>query len=516
MGKVFEMLRIVVTEGRKFAARCWGAIGPLLLWVPPVAAVLWFAWDIPRMNGNYALKEAGQVEADSVVSQPLFSYYLDRSLSMRGFAAASDGTMGRLADILTDVNQSRGDNSRFFFCDSTVSAADSRSFYDYMRDGSAIKDYYDGLTDDSDEDTGLSTEGVTGSELTQKLESLNLANLFTYPTVEGYRYEDNDENVNIIITDLNFYLSGSGEDRPDQLLAEFARQVAEHASSADLCIYHLQSSFVGLRDDAYSEADPLRLPSVPYFVIVLAKNTGAFDDYLAQFEGAMSKYGLSYSDKFMMKSDPIQGRQAISFEEEAFFDPEATVRSGFNFANGLVKDRPDTTIGLQLLEGSSGGALLQLPVSAMNGLLPGAATQSSLLESAFEVKVSTVSPNWVDRFGESRPGAVPTPVCRAYTASYRDQDCLHLAFSAEAPAERRHWPWKNYYVTDIQFYLRNIAFSMPDWVEELNITDGVDSDGKVRGLSSFFQTLLDAKGTDYANLPERQRYLGSVAVYVSY
>lgn len=501
---------------KRLLCRLYKQIKPLVLWVPLVLLCLFLVWIFPYMNGNYMLKEVGKVTPDSNVPQPVYSYYLDRSPSMQGFMNSSNGTMDELAMALTDVNQRNGDNSRFFFCDSAIRTEDSQVFYNCLQNGDAIGSYYDSFSVNGDEDVGLSTEGISEDILRQELESLNLSNLFAYPTVDGYRYENEEKNVNIIITDLNFFLPSSGIDRHDQLLDEFSRRLAEQASFSNICIYHLESGFYGARDDAFADTTQLELANAPYFVIVLAQNVRAFETYLEELENSLSKYELTYSDKFVMKTDPSQGSQVIAFDEKAFFDSEATVRSGFNFANGLLKPRSENVIGLQLLEGQDSTASLRLPMMALHELLPGVATQSDSAESSFDVRISVARPGLFDLHHRDAPDLENVSICRAYVSDYHGTPYLFLDFSADSTKVPKSWVYKNYYVVDIQFFMRKIVFSIPDWVEELNTVDGMISVGKVRGLSSFFQKLLTAKGEDYARLPENQRYLGSVAIYVTY
>ena len=501
---------------KSFLYRIYKQIKPVVLWIPFVLLCLLLVWNFPNMNGNYTLKEVGRLAPDSDVSQPVYSYYLDRSPSMQGFMNSSNGTMDELAMALTDVNQRNGDNNRFFFCDSSIRTEDTQVFYNCLQNGDSIGSYYDSFSVNGDEDVGLSTEGISEDILRQELEGLNLSNLFIYPTVDGYRYENEEKNVNIIITDLNFFLPSSGIDRHDQLLDEFLRQLAEQVSSSNICIYHLESGFYGARDDAFADATQLEIASAPYFVIVLAQNVRAFETYLEELENSLSKYELTYSDKFVMKTNPSQGSQVIAFDEEAFFDSESTVRSGFNFANGLLKPRSENVIGLQLLEGQDGVASLRLPMMALHELLPGIVTQSDSAENSFDVRISFARPGLFDLHHIDAPDLENVSSCRAYVSDYHGTPYLFLDFSTDSKKVPKSWVYKNYYVADIQLFMRKIVFSTPSWVEELSTIDGMGSDGKVRGLNDFFQQLLAAKGEDYARLPENQRYLGSVAIYVSY
>lgn len=511
-----ENRRVRAVKREQFLGRLYKQIKPLILWVPLALLCLFLVWSFPKMNGNYTLKEVGRMSSDPEVLQPIYSYYLDHSPSMQGFMNASNGTMDQLASALTDVNQRNGDNSRFFFCDSSIRTEDTRVFYSCLQNGEAIGSYYDSLSVDGDANIDLSTDGISEDALSQELETLNLSNLFIYPTVDGYRYENDEENVNIIITDLNFFLPSSGVDRHDQLLEELSLRLVEQASSSNICIYHLESGFSGARDDAFADTTRIEFASVPYFVIVLARNAQVFDDYLEELENALSKYEMSYSDKFVMKTYPSQEGQVITFDEEAFFDFETTVRSSFNFANGLIEPRSDSVIGLQLLEGQDSAASLRLPVMALSELLPGVAIQSNSAESSFDVRTSVARPGLFDLRHRDAPDLETVSSCRAYVSDYHGTPYLFLDFSADSRAVPKSWAYKNYYVVDIQFFIQKIVFSVPDWVEKLNTADGTSSDGHVRGLSSFFQQLLTAKGADYARLPENQRYLGSVAIYVSY
>lgn len=500
---------------KSFLYRVYKQIKPVLLWIPLVLLCLFLVWNSPNMNGNYTLKEVGKVVTDFDVSQPVYSYYLDRSPSMQGFMNSSDGTMDELAMALTDVNQRNGDNNRFFFCDSSIRIEDTQVFYNCLQNGDAIGSYYDSFSVYGDENVSLSTEGISEDILRQELEGLNLSNLFVYPTVDGYRYENGEKNVNIIITDLNFFLPSSGIDRHDQLLDEFLRRLAEQVSSSNICIYHLESGFYGARDDAFADVAQLEIASVPYFVIVLAQNVRTFETYLEELENSLSKYELTYSDKFVMKTNPSQGSQVIAFDEEAFFDSEVTVRSGFNFANGLLKPRSENVIGLQLLGGQD-VASLRLPMMALHELLPGVTTQSNSEENSFDVRISVARPGLFDLHHRDAPDLENVSSCHAYVSDYHGTPYLFLDFSTDSKKVPKSWVYKNYYVADIQFFIRKIVFSVPGWVEELNTVDEMSSDGKVRGLKGFFQQLLAAKGEDYARLPESQRYLGSVAIYVSY
>lgn len=518
-----ESLWIKIKKMFQFLWRHRKRVLILLLWLCIVCFSLYLAWDLSYINGNYILKEVKKTSLEPEVSQPVYSYYLDRSPSMQGFMKSATGTLDQLAAALTDVNQRNGNNSRFFFCDSLIRTEDAPIFYNCLKNGEAIGNHYDSLSINSDEDLGLSTEGASKDILSLELESLNLANLFINPTIDGYRYEDNDNNVNIIITDLNFYLPDTdlpdtdiGVNQHDKLLDEFLLRLVERTSSANICIYHLESGFLGARDDKFSEDVPLELASVPYFVFVLAKNNRTFDTYIEELEHTLSKYDLSYSDKFVMKLNPAQNGQTITLNEDAFFDSETTTRSGFNFANGLLKDRPDNAIALQLIEGQDGAASLHLPVTALHELLPGIQTQGDFVASSFYVRTSVARPRLFDWKHGENSDLETISTSRAYAFDYHTVPYLYLDFFADVRTVPNLWFRKNCYVVDIQFFIQKASLSVPKWVEELNTSDGTGNDGRVRGLSNFFEKLLMAKGEDYAALPESQRYLGSIAIYVTY
>ncbi len=428
-----------------------------------------------------------------------FCYYLDYSPSMFGFFADSGSNMYKLSELLEGIT---GENSIFgednpYICNQDILdnyAADD--FVGFMR--SAGGNYNEGD------------------------KAVNLSRIFTGRGSSG-NYSD-ENAVNMIITDLNFFPDENGEDKHKKLINDFARQLASYSGQANICIYNLQSDFKGSMNtdkfDSLWESDGEIDINHSFFIIILSGNK-FYDTFINELEDNMRNHSIDFSErKFELKNNMFNNHK-ISFDKSILTEEDKVsgVLQSLNLDNLSVGKIPDNALGLGLsYADDKTSSIKNLPVEKME--LPGI-----YLNKNNKNKTSKIKTN-IKVYYRSSPFAY-----KEYTGNdfiTKQQAVIKLDDSAEdywlylSLDFNKHAKLPEVYgrkslLADIRLQMEEPQFTIPQWVLSMNTGKLDNSWSKKVAIKQLFEKLISAKTDNYEqNTTEYQKWIGNFLIYMSY
>lgn len=480
----------------------------LWVWGVLMLALLLLLQGTTKINANYALQEL-QGETQDRVS-PEYNYFLDYSPSMIGFFSLPGETMERLSYALESIHQEDIQaRKNYYFCDYDIQKVeDSGKFHEGMRGSETIQDRYTEIIA-----AGSAADGT--GDLSARLDQIDFSAVFSAGNQS--LFGTSAEAVNVMITDLNFRRSGNDSQWHDQRLNAFAGRLARQLAGTNLCIYSLDSPFRGNLDDEYTDALTAQgAQNESFFLIITAQNDAAFNEYLERLESAFGDQNIGYSGKLLVGRTPQGSSQGLQIDDAVFHDSTATGRNYFNYDSLSLNNRDEYEVGLRLVHSGNSTASINMAVTALDDrILPGIPA-GTLQESGLEAKIQVFYPSFINTSYQmaERDGFLRSSEARIST--YQDKPYLCLDFSVDATEKMPSAPLgRNFCVLDVQFFLKKPVYSVPVWVLEMNAEDWDSRAERQRpGFAEFISTLLDAKSTDCERLPEADRCIGSIAVYV--
>jgi len=428
-----------------------------------------------------------------------FCYYLDYSPSMFGFFADSGSNMYKLSELLEGIT---GENSIFgednpYICNQDILdnyAADD--FVGFMRSA--------------------------GGNYNEVDKAVNLSRIFTGRGSSG-NYSD-ENAVNMIITDLNFFPDENGEDKHKKLINDFARQLASYSGQANICIYNLQSDFKGSMNtdkfDSLLESDGVIDINHSFFIIILSGNK-FYDTFINELEDNMRNHSIDFSErKFELKNNMFNNHK-ISFDKSILTEEDKVsgVLQSLNLDNLSVGKIPDNALGLGLsYADDKTSSIKNLPVEKME--LPGI-----YLNKNNKNKTSKIKTN-IKVYYRSSPFAY-----KEYTGNdfiTKQQAVIKLDDSAEdywlylSLDFNKHAKLPEVYgrkslLADIRLQMEEPQFTIPQWVLSMNTGKLDNSWSKKVAIKQLFEKLISAKTDNYEqNTTEYQKWIGNFLIYMSY
>lgn len=480
----------------------------LLGWVVLMLTLLFLLGTTTKINANYTLQEMRGETQDKI--SPEYSYFLDYSPSMIGFFSVSGETMERLSYALESIHREDIQAQKnYYFCDYDIQKVeDPDKFYEGMRGSGTIQDRYTEIIAADDPYDEI-------NELSNRLDQTDFSSIFSSRNQNLFR--TSAEAVNVMITDLNFRRSGNDSEQHVQRLNAFGRGLARQVTGTNLCIYSLDSAFRGNLDDEYTDALTAQgTQNESFFLIITAQNDEAFNNYLKSLEAAFGEQDIGYSGKLLVGRTPQGSSQGLKIDNVVFHDAAATGRNYFNYDNLSLAKRDEYEVGLRLVHSGNSMASINMAVTALDDrILPGIPVDT-LQESVLEAKIQVFYPSFSDMFYQEAENGGFLRSSQARISMYQNKPYLCLDFSVDATEQMPSaLLGRNFCVLDVQFLLKKPVYSVPDWVLEMS---AVDWDSRMEnqkpGFAEFVSTLLDAKSADCERLPEADRCIGSIAVYV--
>ena len=461
-----------------------------------------------KINANYTLQEL-QGETQDRVS-PEYNYFLDYSPSMIGFFSVSGETMERLSYALESIHREDIQAKKnYYFCDYDIQKVeDPNKFYEGMRGRGTIQDRYTEIIAADDPAGGA-------GELSGRLDQIDFSAIFS--TGNQNLFGTGAEAVNVMITDLNFRRNGNDNEQHDQRLDAFAKGLARQLTGTNLCIYSLGSAFRGNLDDEYTDALTAQgTQNESFLLVITAQNDVAFNNYLERLEAAFGNQSIGYNGKLLVGRTPQGSSKGLQIDDTVFHDAAATGRNYFNYDNLSLTERDGYEVGLRLVHSGNSTASINMAVMALDDkILPGIPVDI-LQDSDLEVKIQVFYPNFMNVLYQEAKNSGFLRSSQARISMYKDKPYLCLDFSVDATEQMPSAPlgW-NFCVLNVQFLLKKPVYSVPDWVLEMSAADW-DSrmENQKPGFAEFVSTLLNAKSTDCERLPEADRCIGSIVIYV--
>ena len=309
---------------------------------------------------------------------------------------------------------------------------------------------------------------------------------------------------------MNFLRSETDKDGHDERMQMFAQAFAEHTNGASICIYCLESIYQGKAEDSYSKVQfnnaIKTTQNKSFLMIVEAKSNKLLVDYTEALENAFQQQGISYENKFLISMAPTDN--SFPIDETLLYDSNMTVRSGFNYDNKSLMDRPEHAIGLRMVRVADGISSIRMPIARVDDIFSGTIAENATADSRVEVKTTV----FYRRGGRwSREGRGVIPQCNAYINQQGDDAYLYMNLTVDNGENRFLFLKPKVYVIEVQFLAGEIAYRVPEWSDKLNGESNVDL-----GAEFFFRQILEVKGDYIAQQQEEQRKLGRIEVYILY
>ena len=467
-----------------------------------------------------------QQEVDFPRSGVTYCYYLDVSPSMRGFFNV-DGSMSNLAQILRILN-SRRNNKLFYYCGTDIMNVGESSYYDFMDDVSWLDKYYrDKLyqageiepVENTESETAPTMELETETDLDVDLEQLlmdfDLSGIFTDQYSDD-RVLVNDENtVNVIISDFNFMSSDTDYERHNANLDQFARALAGNAMDSNVGIYRIMSRFQGYIYDEYRTDANTEQKGGSFFLIVFSPNDVIYDAYVEELEKEFDRKGILAGDRYEIRNDRLNGEHEREADPQLMTSAELIHQfTNFNRNNGYFKVIDEQAVGLQIVRDESGISYVQIPVMSveLSGYYGEEETRNSIIDARYQLFDAGIREY---RECENVSGI------RGCTGTLRRQSgnwYLYLDLEIDQNLNGMVGSlFKRYCVVDIWFSLKEAGYSLPSWVDEINESEPSEDFSKKLNIRSLFEQIGDRKASAFeSETDDYMKQIGNARVYISY
>lgn len=457
-----------------------------------------------------------------------YNYFLDFSPSMQGFLYEDINTdMKRIADSFEVIN-AENENNRFYWCRDNIDMAESASdFYESMRSDGILDRYYGRILRNVSVAGTAGEEGTEGeetrNELEQAIDNLDLSNVFTPGFMDTL--DEGMDTLNVIITDMNFFRDSRDFEWHNERIESFAHRLQEAAVNADICIYAVESNYVGMARDAY-DGSRGNSTSTLLYVIVFSENEGKFVDFCSRFEKAME---LSRVQKFELRNH-INGVAPILDGDLAAFralDLEIT-KENLNYANGVFKNLDSNELALQLVIDNTTSAVFAAPIAEVDFSGYGVPATMGLDDSKVSVEIDLYQNKIQSPWRSSYEAYEDTAMILDKSAGmYYAVDKWFLRVNltmSTHPKVSEPDTWyermltgmrRNYIVLNLKFYMESPSFTVPDWIANVGYVN-IDNAEEVHTIGMVIDSLMQYKKERYAALPLSDRYLGNKVIYLLY
>lgn len=489
---------------------------------------------VSTINASFKASEETPDEENQSQNVAVYNYYLDFSPSMQGFFSEnSNSPMPAVASVLEQVNMDN--SSRFFWCaDAVVSVNGDRDFYDSMRTEERVVNYYNRL---------LGNAG-NGTTIEQAIENMDLSNIFS-----GSSFSKENGNLNVIVTDLNFYRNADDLQGHNEKVERFQRALGNAAADMNICVYAITGNFAGKTDDEYEvpptedEGDPSdtgnalpedTIPSIrnTFFIMILSDEDREYERYCQKFEDAMRSEGLEYAGKFELTDNLTGSNPTLQVESQRYESLGMGEKEFVNYADGAFENLPSNGCALQLVSGEvndTGEAMFNMPLCELE--LPGYYMSESTGRNDTEIMIETelYRPNQSVPFAQDQYQAFEDADFQRGDAGmyYADGKWylsanLRLNVNPDVPnaaswyQRAKELIGREYIVMNLKFYLRRPAFSKPDWIASVVYPWTGNGDENVSDAETVIDGIINSKESAYASKSLKGGYLGNIVMYLLY
>ncbi len=428
-----------------------------------------------------------------------YNFYLDFSNSMEGFISGGENMQG-LAKTLQYVNSnSLGENS-FYYYVTDVEECTSDVFYKYMSEPVEIQQYYQEIQRSAEELAKLEKE-------------IDLSDIFS-----DINFSNDESQLNVIITDLNFYYTANGSDKHDELIERFSKRLANAAGNTNIVIYQIVDNYRGKGVDQvdFEGIAAMESKDASFFLIVFSQNDVAYTDYISRLEQALASERVSCQNRLEIQNNLLKENHTLFVDDSLYNEESNAFLNNFYRNNGYIFQRKSNEMGL-FLAANGERALFRGNVAPLNIDELVAEGQNAKNESQVTVKTKI---HYGYSFFDIHEYMGNSPVL-VQAGIVQDQKELYLSLNMECGTSVRFpralFLNKDYFVVELMFFLEKPDYKAPQWAVDIDTESGrLDLDRK-RGFSNFVELLLTAKEEQFErNATDYEKYLGSLAVYIDY
>lgn len=497
-------------------------LGTLLLILFGAVCIVFlvFSYKKPFVKTSYQSQIIEDITNTSIGIE--YTYYLDFTPSMLGYFQTNNGSMAQLAEILKTINQASGNNN-FYQCAEEIDDVESEDFYDGMISVEQLLEHY------------------TLENVLEQLNKLNLADIFTKKSHDQNTFSLDEKELNVIITDFNFTQKTSEGDDENLYLENFKEELLKKGSAANIGIYQIESNFSGINTDtdilllldkqndletessgAVGEitdfGNEITEPATAglmedrtsvFFVLVLSKTNNIYNNYIERLENQLDMFGITY-DKYELKN-VLWEDQIVQCDINKWMEDGLINVSNLNYDNKSFRNLPDNGIGFCSVNSFDSVAAVEMPVFQYITMNLGEEERERLSSNTINIKTLVF---YLNRKTYRRyNGTGIFNIANAQIRQFNNEWYLYTELewsineSFRSALEQSKQSSKQHFVIEIQYYIEQPDYNIPDWINQ------IDS----KKIGNLFTQLAEAKKEAYAdNVDERQRYIGSLIIYVKY
>lgn len=465
-----------------------------------------YIYNWPKINEKYKPEEI-PVSDEVNATLPRYRYYLDFSPSMEGFIASSEGGMDKLFKIFEYINTGKTGTS-YFRCYDRVDECDADIFEGAMNNANQIRRFYQQIVEN-----GTQEEVLNG---------LDLAKIFSSQRFQNNSDDSNESNnswVNIILTDLNFFDTLNGNSVHDERMDSFAEGLSRAAAGADISIYQFTKDYQGQGTDDVEFDENYTLKQSLLFLIVFSENSTAYEEYIQKLEMYLKQETMMEFHRIEFRNAFLQDNHFLQVDDTALY-ADTTSRVNFHYNNEWIKDRESYEIGLYFSGENNSFASFQGNMAALNIEVLGQGSTERENNSVINTKIKTLYPYGTSELREYN-GTPPLKL--VHTGIIWDQNYkkyyLNIGIECDMGVSfpKALFLNKNYFVTEIQFFMEHPDYKIPQWIIELNTEETSLDLEKRRKIGELVQSLADRKAVFFENnAGEGDKYMGSLVFYISY
>lgn len=534
---IIEMIKTMINSMKKLRAiisRCLKIyVGYIISIVLVFILILLVNNFISAIDADFEMSEEINGESSSS-SRIAYNYFLDFSPSMQGFFNENiNSDIHTVAEIFEEIS-AKNENNRFFWCiDTIVPVSESSTFYQSMKTQTIILDYYQRIVNNSTFFIGTENNEEGEIENNQNgiieiIDNIDLSKIFT----ENYANinDSNVDNLNVIITDMNFLRNESDLENHNRKMENLAKYLGEEAATSNISIYTIMSSYGGIANDESLFLENINQGmEVIFYLIIFSNNAKRYENYCQQFENALTRAGIVYDNKFELLNHLYDTKQGLKVDLSTYKSLAMITNENLNFANGLFKNLKPNEFAIQLVSEGTREGNLAMPISEIS--LPGYyfAETKGLDNTSIDIEVELYRPvyklfspmkNSYEKYEDTT-----MVFYRSAGMYYEDEKwyirmAISLNTNPSVPQSESlnqkliETINRRYIVMNLKFYMVEPSYLKPDWVDD--VTYPYISDGSILKIGTVIDEIIKNKKSAYRTQSQANRYLGNVVVYILY
>lgn len=472
---------------------------------------LYFSEGYFQIEASYVpdIPERSDSKSDISEFDVEYNIYLDFSPSMQGYLNSNiNSTLPILGDVLRELHE-KFNNMHYFWCADNVISVSEPDFFNSLNSEIYMDNYYldklDAIADEYEDTVG---SGMTqdSTQLMELLEEMQLADVFIRRSDDNRVYNSGSDSLNVIISDMNFYLDAKDEERQEEQLNLFASYLSSASENTNICIMRLSSAFQGRETDEYNLDSGRANPSNDHFlyVIVSGKEADIYQKYVQRLFEELEQRGIDTSENVEFLLNPFQNLAPLTIDADANKDMALT---SFNLDNKSFTNLGENAMGLCMMTGRQDMEEPSVNMKVGELDIPGYYVDDSMDGNGTKIQVETkiLYPS-----GSAFDIYTGNGIVRSSQASLEYEDdkwCLKLLmqlrgdkpeFASKGIGRSLKQP---YFIADVRFYVEQPEYPIPQWAE---------------AIGPIFSHVAEQREKQISKLNNQDRFLGNIVIYITY